>query len=82
LDGDRVTYRTKEGRAHELDGFEFLALLSSHIAKPYESLTRYYGWYSCRARGERQKLVLKRRGNSAESFKKPQKHNLTQNGQK
>lgn len=34
-------------------GFEFLALLSSHVTKPYESLTRYYGYYSCRARGER-----------------------------
>lgn len=55
MNGAIVTYTTKEGQAHEFDGFEFLALLSSHIAKPYESLTRYYGWYSCRARGERRK---------------------------
>ncbi|RIL08711.1 MAG: hypothetical protein DCC75_08205, partial [Proteobacteria bacterium] len=24
---------------------------------PYESLTRYYGFYSCRSRGEREKLA-------------------------
>jgi hypothetical protein len=32
-----------------------LAIMSCHIPKPYESITRYYGWYSCRARGERAK---------------------------
>jgi hypothetical protein len=46
LDGEIVTYTTKDGTAHEFDGLEFLARLSSHIPKPYESLTRYYGWYS------------------------------------
>ena len=56
IQDDIVTYCTNDGRAHEFDALEFLALLSSHIAKPYESLTRYYGWYSCRARGERKKL--------------------------
>jgi len=55
LDEDIVTYTTKDGTAHEFDGLEFLALLSSHIPKPYESITRYYGWYSCRTRGERAK---------------------------
>lgn len=55
LEGDIVTYTTNDGTAHEFDGLEFLALLSSHITKPYESLTRYYGYYSCRARGERKK---------------------------
>ena len=54
---DIVTYTTVDGRAHEFDALEFLALLSSHIAKPYESLTRYYGHWSCRARGERRKLI-------------------------
>jgi len=29
--------------------------LSAHIPKTYESLTRYYGRYSCRRRGERAK---------------------------
>jgi hypothetical protein len=36
---------------------EFLATLAAHIPKPYESITRYYGWYSCRARGERNKCI-------------------------
>jgi len=42
---DIVTYTAKDGTAHEFDALEFLALLSTHIAKPYESLTRYYGFY-------------------------------------
>jgi hypothetical protein len=41
LNADIVIYKTKEGKVHEFEGLEFLALLSSHIAKPYESLTRY-----------------------------------------
>ena len=53
-----VTYCTKDGAAHEFDALEFLALLSSHIAKPYESLVRYFGFYSCRARGERKKRAV------------------------
>jgi hypothetical protein len=44
-------------RVHEFDAMQFLALLSCHIPKPYESITRYYGWYSCRARGERKKRI-------------------------
>ncbi|RIL06880.1 MAG: hypothetical protein DCC75_10480 [Proteobacteria bacterium] len=57
IQDDIVTYTSKDGHAHEFDGLEFLALLSSHIAKPYESITRYYGFYSCRSRGERKKLA-------------------------
>jgi hypothetical protein len=57
IQDDIVTYTTKDGTAHEFDPVEFLATLSAHIPKPYESITRYYGWYSCRARGERKKLV-------------------------
>ncbi len=60
IQDDIVTYTTKDGTAHEFDGLEFLALISSHIAKPYESLTRYYGYYSCRARGERKKRGIVR----------------------
>ena len=41
---DIVAYATKDERAHEFDAMEFLALLSCHIPKPYESITRYYGW--------------------------------------
>jgi hypothetical protein len=52
---DIVSYSTKDGATHEFDALEFLALMSCHIPKPYESVTRYYGWYSCRARGERAK---------------------------
>lgn len=62
IQDDIVTYTTKDGTSHEFDAVEFLATLSSHIPKPYESITRYYGWYSCRARGVRKKLT------SAEKF--------------
>lgn len=54
---DVVAYCTNDGRIHEFDALEFLALLSCQIPKPYESVTRYYGWYSCRARGERAKRM-------------------------
>ena len=58
LHEDVVTYTSKDGSVNEFDLLEFLALMSSHIAKPYESLTRYYGFWSCRSRGERRKLEL------------------------
>ncbi len=57
IQDDIVTYTTKEGVAHEFDALEFLALLSTQVPKPYESLTRYYGRSSCRRRGERAKLA-------------------------
>ena len=50
-----VIYETKDGEQRQYDALEFLALLSSHVPKKYESLTRYYGHYSCRVRGERKK---------------------------
>ena len=56
IQDDIVTYATKDGAAHEFDALEFLAQLSCHIPKTYESITRYYGRYSCRRRGERAKL--------------------------
>jgi hypothetical protein len=52
----KTTYTTKDGAAHEFDFLEFLAALSCHVPKTYESITRYYGRYSCRRRGERAKL--------------------------
>jgi hypothetical protein len=55
---DIVTYTTSDGKAHEFDALELLALLSCQIPRPYESLTRYYGYYSCRARGKRKKQLL------------------------
>ena len=57
IQDDIVTYTTKDGAAHEFDALEFLAQLSCHIPKTYESITRYYGRYSCRRRGERAKLA-------------------------
>ena len=57
IEADIVAYTTNDGKAHEFDALEFLALLSAGVPKPYESLTRYYGWYACRVRGERKKLV-------------------------
>ena len=52
-----VTYTTKDGAAHEFDALEFLAALSCHVPKTYKSITRYYGRYSCRRRGERAKIA-------------------------
>jgi hypothetical protein len=57
LQDDIVTYTTNDGAAHEFDALEFLAALSCHVPKTYESITRYYGRYSCRRRGERAKLA-------------------------
>ena len=54
---DLVIYTSSDGRAREFDALEFLALLSCQIPKPYESVTRYYGYYSCRARGKRAKIA-------------------------
>ena len=56
IQDDIVTYTTKHNAAHEFDALEFLATLSSHVPKHYESITRYYARYSCRRRGERAKL--------------------------
>lgn len=56
IQDDIVTYTTKDGKAHEFEPLEFLALLTSHLPNKYESITRYYGHYSCRVRGKRAKL--------------------------
>lgn len=55
--GNLVVYTTKDGAVHTFEPLEFLALLTSHIPNTYESITRYYGWYSCRSRGERMRHV-------------------------
>ncbi len=52
-----VAYCKKDGTAHEFDALEFLAELSCHIPRTYESITRYYRRYSSRRRGERAKLA-------------------------
>lgn len=56
IQDDIITYTTKDGAAHEFDALEFLALLTSHLPNKYESITRYYGHYSCRIRGKHAKL--------------------------
>ena len=57
IQDDIITYTSKDQVAHEFDALEFLATLSSHVPKHYESITRYYARYSCRRRGERAKLA-------------------------
>ena len=56
IQDDIVTHTTKDGAAHAFDALEFLAALSCHVPKTYESITRYYGRYSCSRRGERATL--------------------------
>jgi len=68
LDESGVVYETKDGEQRCYEPLEFLALLSSHIPKKYESLTRYYGHYSCRARGERKKREVAQAKDSSDSF--------------
>ena len=41
----------------EFNALEFLAALSVHIPNKWEQLTRHYGYYSTRLRGERKKLL-------------------------
>jgi hypothetical protein len=54
-DDHQVVVSTKEGKEARYEPLEFLVLLTSHIPNTYESITRYYGWYSSRRRGERRK---------------------------
>ena len=49
---DLVIYTSKDGKVHEYEALDFLALLTTHIPNNYESVTRYYGRYSSRVRGE------------------------------
>ena len=55
VNGAKVIYSTKAGEVHEYQPLDFLAQLTAHIPQPYESITRYYGEYSCRKRGEKKK---------------------------
>ena len=50
---------------------EFLALLTSHIPDTYESMTRYYGYYSCRSRGERKKKLAKQKAETVAPVPEP-----------
>lgn len=56
IQDDLVTYVTeKDPITHEFSAIDFLARLTPHIPKKWESTTRYFGWYSHRGRGERKK---------------------------
>lgn len=57
LNANQVTYKTNEDTTCRFDALDFLALLTSHIPNRWESLTRYYGYYSSRSRGERAGLL-------------------------
>jgi hypothetical protein len=61
MEYDLLVYTTKDGATHEFDGVEFLALLPSHISNTYESIIRFYGWYSCRKREERKNSQLSKK---------------------
>jgi len=66
LEHDILTYTTKDGTAHEFDPLDFLALLTSHMPSRGESVTRYFGFYSCRTRGERLKLEAAQRADQTD----------------
>lgn len=54
---DIITYQhdSEHLPCAEFDPLEFLAAISAQIPKKWEQLTRHYGYYSTRARGERKK---------------------------
>ena len=52
LADDTVLYQGKGGETVRLDPLEFLALLSQHVPKKWESRRRYLGYYSHRDRGK------------------------------
>lgn len=59
---NRVTYRSDKADgptagAEKLDALEFLARLVTHIPDKHQVMTRYYGWYANRPRGERKQLA-------------------------
>ena len=60
LDGDIVSYLHDSDfhPAAEFDPLEFLAAVSVQIPNKWEQLTRHYGYYSTRKRGERKKKQL------------------------
>ncbi|MCP3954870.1 MAG: hypothetical protein GY697_22015 [Desulfobacterales bacterium] len=56
-----VIYRSKQTHGKNKTNFqvfsplEFIAAITQHIPEPYLQLTRMYGWYSNRMRGDRKK---------------------------
>ena len=56
INDDIVTYHTaKDGLTHEFSPLEFLARLTPHIPKKWESTVRFFGHFSHRARGARKR---------------------------
>jgi hypothetical protein len=51
-------HKTKKRNFEILPVIEFLHRICLHIPNPYESLIRYYGYYSNAARGKRNKTSL------------------------
>ena len=67
-----VVYTTKGGEQHTYDPLDFLALLCSHVPRPYESLTRFYGVYSSRVRGEQKKAEQRRQEETGQGSVAPE----------
>ena len=54
---DILSYLTADSVTHEFSPLDFLARLTPHIPRKWESTVRYFGEYSHRRRGERKKLL-------------------------
>ena len=54
---DILSYLTADGVAHEFSPLDFLARLTPHVPRKWESTVRYFGEYSHRRRGERKKQL-------------------------
>ncbi len=63
-----VIYRSKMSHGKNKKNFqvfsplEFIAAITQHIPEPYFQLTRAYGWYSNRMRGDRKKQEEREKG--------------------
>lgn len=60
INADIITYKHDNDYlpTAEFDPLEFLAAVSAQIPNKWEQLTRHYGYYSTRARGERKKKQI------------------------
>jgi hypothetical protein len=60
----KMTHGKNKRNFHVFSPLEFIASITQHIPEPYFQLTRMYGWYSNRMRGDRKnrKRGRKRRG--------------------
>ncbi len=51
----KMTHGKNKKNFHVFSPLEFIAAITQHIPEPYFQLTRVYGWYSNRMRGDRKK---------------------------